>query len=78
MIFKDENLLVVGIMRVSIFMSENIPSVVDWYYRMPYTKQRSAKGIQSNVGIELSPFSQMWAFKNMKIMQFTISINAVM
>ena len=46
MIFKDENLLVVCIMRVSIFMSENIPSAVDWYYLMPNTKLSSAKGVK--------------------------------
>ena len=30
-------------MRVSIFMSENIPSAVDWYYRRLYTKLSGAR-----------------------------------
>ena len=27
-------------------MSENIPSMVDWYYWMPYTKLAGAKGVK--------------------------------
>ena len=33
-------------MRVRIFMSENIPSVVDWYYQRPYTNLSGAKGVK--------------------------------
>ena len=33
-------------MRVRMFMSENIPSVVDWYYWWPYTKLSSAKEVK--------------------------------
>ena len=32
-------------MRVRIFMSENIPFVVDWYYWRPYTKLSGAKSV---------------------------------
>ena len=39
--------MVVCIIRVRIFMSENIPSMVDWYYWMPYTKLAGAKGVNA-------------------------------
>ena len=36
-------------MRVRIFMSENIHSVVDWYYRLPYTKLSGAKRVKCTI-----------------------------